>query len=290
MSIIHIAFTLFQRNSVSYYPMALAAAYRSMRQRTCSRLMIHVIADKSVTLEVRQKIKDSVDDSDMICFYNAEILPEVYEVSLKLDGRFSPAIVWRVWIERYLEHLEKCILVDCDFLFSANVSELWEMDLGECIMSAPLRVVPHSKALHRWLKVPAERYFRMCCSLINLSRLRTSQLFIANRHEFLIEAATLQDSGLKQAGLLEQSVFNKFFSNDCMPLIFPVIPVDRIMGHPREAEWLKVIQNNGPFLIDIKGWASNSPHSLLFWSSLLSTSWKQVAVTQFECWQATAIS
>lgn len=116
-----------------------------------------------------------------------------------------------MWIEKYFEHLEKCILVDCDFLFSANVSELSEMDSGECVLSALLRVVPHSKALHNWLKVPAEPHFRVCCSLIDLSRLRSSQLFITNRHKFLIEPATLQDSGLKQAGLLEQSVFNKFF-------------------------------------------------------------------------------
>ena len=285
MKVVHVAFTLFQRDENSFYPMALAAAYVSIRQRTQSILNIHIIVDKSVSIVNKQKIKDSISSCDVLHFYNAEDLGDVHELSLLLDTRFSPAIVWRVWLDVYLKHLGRCILMDCDFICAADIDELWDLDLGPCLISAPLRTVPHSKVLHQWLDVPPGKYFRMCCSVLNLDKMRQHQDFVFKRRDFLLEAASVASTasgGLKQAGLLEQSVFNKFFSNLCFPLPIPVIPISRISGHPRETAWKEQLVRNKSLLFDIKGWTSPSPYAALFWSALFNTAWRGEAIAKFE--------
>ena len=118
---IHLAFTLFQRDSLSPYPMALAALYASIRERTKEKLSLHVIVDDSVENCVRRKLESSIKEGDCLCFYDAASMVESYRYSCEFDGRFSPAIVWRVWIEHYLD-IEKCILLDCDLLFNFDIN------------------------------------------------------------------------------------------------------------------------------------------------------------------------
>ena len=271
---IHIAFTLFQRNSKSFYPLGLVAAYASIKARTQASICVHVILDKSVGLNCRKKITESLRRNDEIYFYEAANISESYQLSFSLDGPYSPAIIWRIWIDRYLAGIDKCILIDCDLLFSLDIQYLWDIDLKGASISAPLRGVPHSEELHQKLNVSPENYFRMCCSVLNLAAIRNHQSFQAGRIGYLRQVASWFDAGLWQAGLLEQSVFNHFFSNSCTSFPFPVIPVDRLSGHPREDEWRRVINSKYEFLIDVKGWNSSSSYSLLFWAFLIDTGWR----------------
>ena len=269
---IHLAFTLFQRDSSSPYPMALAALYASIRERTQEALSLHVIVDKSVEILTKRKLEASMKEGDCLCFYDAASMVESYRYSREFDGRFSPAIVWRIWIEHYLD-IEKCILLDCDLLFNFDIKILWDVDLSRCPVSAPLRGVPHPLALHEGLSIPLYSYFRMCCVVLDLNAIRRDIDFQSRKVSVLCSANELFLSGVEQAGFLEQSVYNHFYSKTMVPFGIPVVPVDRLKGHPREREWREHIELNRDFIVDIKGWRSSSPFALLFWSSLLRTSW-----------------
>ena len=271
---IDLAFTLFLRGQDQSYAMGLSAVYVSIRQRTRACLRLHVIVDNSVGDVVKKKLRAMLNGADRIEFYSVSTLPDVEELGQSLDSRFSPAIVWRLWLGDYLDSLSRCVLLDCDLLFNADIQEIWDLKLGNNVLSAPLRGHPHPPKLHAWLQVSPESYFRACCCLIDLEKLRSCKSFAENRREFLMESQSMCDQGLPQAGLLEQSVLNRFFSKLCTPLPFAVIPVSRLRNHPRKTDWESVLLGGHDYILDIKGWLSRSPYALKFWSSLLDTPWR----------------
>ena len=279
---IDLAFTLFLRGQEQSYAMGLAAVYASIRQCTKACLRLHVIVDSSVGDDLREKLSAMLKCSDQIAFYLASSLPGVEELARSLDSRFSPAIVWRLWLAEYLGSLRRCVLLDCDILFQSDIQKIWNLALGGNVLSAPLRGHPHSPALHDWLQVLPENYFRACCCLLDLEKLRFCRPFVENRREFLMESQRMCDQGLPQAGLLEQSVFNRFFSKLCTPLPLAVIPVERLKNHPRKREWELVLLGGDEYILDIKGWSSQSPYALKFWSLLLDTPWRDEAIRFYQ--------
>ena len=131
---VQLVFCLHERDANSPYPMALAATYSSIRQRTNASLTVHVIADASVTTRTRRRLRRSLHASDRIRFHAAEGVPEAYRLALEVNGHFSPAIIWRAWITEYLPHLKRCVLLDCDLQVLLDIQKIWNLDLqGMCI-------------------------------------------------------------------------------------------------------------------------------------------------------------
>ena len=274
---IHLVFCLFQRDDQSPYPMALAATYSSIRQRTSAKITVHVIADDSVTRRTRRRLRRSVQACDRLRFHSAEAVPESHRQSLQLDGHFSPAIIWRAWIPEYLKDVKKCILLDCDLQVLLDIRMIWELDLQGMCLSAFQGGKPHPQAYYDWLQTSRERYFRMGVCLMNLRRIRGCDLFITGRQAFLKEAEKLKKT-LPQAGLLEQSLFNYYFSRLYKPLPFPLVPANRLKKDPERRRKIdKMLLRHEPMILDLKGWLNESPLSLSFWSSLLHTPWRGCA-------------
>ena len=274
---IDLAFTLCEKKSPSFYPMGLAAAYASIRQRTRARLHLHVIVDQTVTEETRARLCASVSQLDDISFYESSLIVEADRLSDELDGKYSRAIIWRAWIADYLRHLDRCLLLDCDVIFNFDVQKIYDPDLGDCQISASLRVVPRHPALHDWLGVPKEKYFRLTCCVLDLKKIREYEDFSSGRVRFMRDLSAMAARGLKGAKAIEQSLFNRYFSEKNKPLTIPLIPVDRLSGHLRELEWRRILDQNLDRILDIKGWNSQSPYAIEFWAAVLSTAWKDQA-------------
>ena len=277
---IHLVFCLFQRNDQSPYPMALAATYGSIRQRTSSTITVHVIADDSVTPRTRRRLRRSMQTGDRLRFCPAEVVPEAHRLALQLDGHFSPAIVWRAWIPEYLPKLSRCLLLDCDLQVLLDIRRIWTLDLQNNCLGVFQGGKPHPQGYYDWLGTSRERYFRMGVCLMNLRRIRQHKDFLQERHRFLIEAKEKQQT-MPQAGLLEQSLFNRFFSQSYKPLPFSLVPANRLDQHPERRRRInEILLNHEPAILDIKGWLNQSSLSIGFWSLLLHTPWWECADRQ----------
>jgi len=248
--------------------------YASIRVKTQERLHLHVIVDDSVSAETRLKLIATVGPGDQIQFYESDLIRESESLSRALDGRYSKAIVWRAWIADYLKHLKKCVLLDCDLIFNFDLKSLYQVDLSHHSISASLRVTPRADELHEWLGVPPENYFRLGCVVLNLEYMRADGSFCLGRSTFLTRLNDAAHNGLKGAWALEQSLFNHFYFDKNLPFDVPLIPVDRMKGHPRELEWQQALLSGGSRILDMKGWASQTGYSEEFWDALSLTSWR----------------
>lgn len=277
---IHLVFCLFQRDSESSYPMALAATYSSIRQRTSASIIVHIIADDSVTRRTKRRLRRSIHSSDNIRFCSAQSVPEAYKLSRQLDGRYSPAIIWRAWIPEYLPKVERCIMLDCDLLFFMDIRRIWDIELNETYLSACPREKSHPKSYLDWIQTPSHNYFKVCLCLLNLSQIRNHKDFINNRENFLLEARRIQKK-IPLAALLEQSLFNRYFSGNYLQLPFSLINANSLKSTPEKMKRIyKKLRKHEPLILDIRGWTNKSVFSLYFWSSLLHTPWRKCAERQ----------
>ena len=277
---VQLVFCLFERDRQSPYPMALAATYCSIRQRTTAPLTLNVIADGSVSDRTRRRLRRCLQSGDRLRFHSADAVPEAHRLAQRLDGHFSPAIVWRAWIPEYLPKLRKCILLDCDLQVLLDIQRIWTLDLGRSCLSAFQGGKLHPQAYYDWLRTSRERYFRMGVCLMNLHRIRRHDDFNNGRHTFLMEAKRKRRT-MPQANLLEQSLFNRFFSQSYQPLPFPLVPANRLDQDPERRSWInKMLMTHEPIILDIKGWLNQSSLSFGFWSSLLHTPWRECADQQ----------
>ena len=254
--------------------MGLAAVYASIRAHTRVKLCLYVLHDDSVDGFSKSMLEQSLVPGDRLLFRHASSVPEAYELSKKLDNRYSPAIIWRAWIGEYFYDLKRCLLLDCDLLFLCDVERLWKTRLGSSVLSAPIgggwRL---NDDYFQWLNSSRESYFRMCVVLINLKKLRKSDRYCQGRVKFLNDAFSRMGSG-PGSYLLEQSLFNKFFSQLCKPLLFEVFAANRISENSERHAYLSAkIAQKKPLIVDVKGWENDSEFSLLYWSFLLRTAW-----------------
>lgn len=213
-----------------------------------------------------QRLTATLRRGDEITFVEADSLPEAADLACQFDGGYSPAIIWLAWIADEIPQLD--------------LACVWQMSLEGCALAAVLRGRPHDEEYHAWLGTPWNRYFRMGCALMDLAIVRSNQAFRDGRRDLLLEAATLRAS-IPACALLEQSLFNRFFSNSCRPLPFSLIAADRLEHHPSSADWLLQLRNGGDCILDIKGWSNRSPEALQFWAALLETPWRDEVVARF---------
>ena len=278
---IHLVFCLFARDSASPYPMALAATYSSIRQRTSASLRVHVLIDESVLPRMKRRLRKCMHPCDRIKFHAADAVPEALQLSRQMDGGFSPAIIWRAWLNDYLPHIKRCILLDCDLQVLMDIRSIWNIDLQGSYLSAYTGGKQHPQNYYDWIKTSPDNYFRMGVCLMDLERIRSYSDFIKNRKSFLEEALLVREK-IKQAGLFEQSLYNRFFSDRYKSLPFPLVPANRLdQDHLRRKTIDVMLSNHQEIILDLKGWLNQSSISLCFWAALLYTPWREHAQQQF---------
>ena len=279
---INLVFCLYLRSQDSPYLIGLAATYASIRANTRARLRVNILHDDTLLDGPKEMLKQSLGGEDEIVFCHASVVPEAYELSKKLDGRYSPAIIWRAWLAEYFPDLRRCLLLDCDLLFLCDVLALWNVRLGSNALSAPFgggwRL---NEVYFNWIGSSKEKYFRVCVVLMNLKKIRKMYAFQHGRVSFLADAYSRMGTG-PGSYLLEQSLFNKFFSGSSKPLPLEVFAANGVEKNVERHAilGLKVLKKE-PLIIDIKGWENSSEFTLLYWSFVLRTAWRDVAQEQW---------
>jgi len=266
--------------------MALAAAYISIRQRTRHQLRLNLIVDSSVDDFTLERFRSMLKGSDQLCVLHSNIIPDAEQLAKIIPSHYSPAIIWRAWLPEYLKNLKRCLLIDCDLVFLTDVYRIWSIDLEGRSLAAVLRGKPHSPEYHKWIQTSPEKYFRLGICLMDLDVIRENLNFMEERCAFLQEAAVRRHD-MREANLLEQSLFNRYFSDSCLPLNL-VVPTPDYIKRDVAAKHLEIPSNISyrpeslGTIVDVKGWLNRSPECLHFWSALLETPWREDAVRQFQ--------
>jgi lipopolysaccharide biosynthesis glycosyltransferase len=216
---------------------------------------------------------------DQLKFYPAEECEEAFELASELKCDFSPAMIWRAWLPDYLNGLEKVLSLDCDLICFMDLALVWNTDLTDHCLSAPLRKIAWNTAYHEAIRTPPERYFRNGFCLMNLKAIRKQNDFTEGRAEFLSRSIE-REAGIQSLVLWEQSLFNYYFSNVTLPMHINLIPVERMEGHPLEKEYRKALKQGSSLILDVKGWHNLTLYSNEFWRLLLFTPWRDVALSQ----------
>ena len=278
---IHLVFCLFARDPASPYPMALAATYSSIRQRTSASLRVHVLIDESVSTRMKRRLRKCMHPSDRIKFHAADAVPEALKLSYQMDGSFSPAIIWRAWLNDYLPRIKRCILLDCDLQVLMDIRSIWNIDIQGKYLSAFTGGKRHPRNYYDWIKTLPENYFRMGVCLMDLEQIRGYSDFIENRKSFLEESLLIRNK-INQASLFEQSLYNRFFSDRYRSLPFQLVPANRLDQDPFRRKTIDLmLSGHQEIVLDLKGWLNQSSISLYFWAALLHTPWREHAQQQF---------
>jgi len=283
---IELVFCLHQKSLDSPYPMALAAAYISIRQRTHLQLRLNLIIDSTVQDVNLERLNLMLKGSDQLRVLHAASVPEAEQFAKEIRCLYSPAVIWRAWIPEYLKDVKRCLMLDSDLIVLMNVYRIWSLDLNGNSLAAVLRRKPHADRYHQWVQTSPEKYFRVGICLMDLDQIRLNYDFCEQRISYMQSTARLNDE-IRETNLLEQSLFNRYFSDSCLPLNL-VVPSPDYIRRDIDAQHLKIPDDQAyrseslGAIVDLKGWLNRSPECLHFWSALLETPWREVAVRQFQ--------
>jgi lipopolysaccharide biosynthesis glycosyltransferase len=169
------------------YSMPLAVTIRSaLEHLRADRQMMLFILDGGIETPNKQKILQSLSSEQcevtFISISNADI--EGLEVLSGLIDHVSIASYYRLLIANFIpERFDKAIYLDCDLVVKGDLSQLWEISLGDNYALAAQDTWTHfaSQGLlnYHQLGIAADaKYFNAGVLVINLKKWRTDRISI----------------------------------------------------------------------------------------------------------------
>lgn len=282
MTTITIAVCLHQRDHSDLYAQALGALYVSAYTRTTRPLRFFIVHDKSLDASTKSRLMTLFgsrpeDEARFISVdkcRDASRIGELYQRS-----RFSPAALWRCFYPELIP-ANRFISMDADSLFLCPPDYVFDFDLNGHPIGARARGgIPLPLEYLELLGTPAQQYFRMGLCLFDNDRLRKSRDFMLNRIDFIMKELPKIN---RLRNLPEQSVFNFYFHDKWCSLPVCLLPVKGAFSEiDTGGRWDHEIAEAVGVVLDIKGWKDETPYSLHYWSSLLETPWRHVALAHW---------
>lgn len=195
---IHVCFCF--SDKTGRYSKFVGASMLSIFKNTSSPVTVHILHDNTLNTENRNKFLTLAKSrNQLLKFYNIETLCADNLAVIKKsfptieNSRFTFGSFYRLFIPNVLpSDISKAVYLDGDTIVTADLNELWQMELGEKILG----VVTEAEN-----KVNVASYFRLCRNnivtgkdyfnsgvlLMNLVALRTSENAITKGINFLVE-------------------------------------------------------------------------------------------------------
>jgi len=274
MDAINIAINLHLRHDDSYVR-AFAALYASIRTHTTAPLHVFLLHDETLDLSNIRTLSEYIGRQDAISFIDINRFPDIATLGRRFGNtKYSPAVIWRIYLPDICP-IDKVIVLDADLIFLCDIAGIWNTDLKGMAVSACLRGKPWPAEYHRLVATPPEKYFRCGVMVMNLKHIRRDANFMNNRQNFLcVESLKIE----KTVPLPEQSIFNYFFSNACLPLEINLCRSGHLHATQEEiVAQLTRIGNMRNVVLDLKGWLNETPLASFYWSHLLLTPWHREA-------------
>ena len=249
-------------------------------------ITVHILHDNTLTDDNRDKfIQIAERYGQRLKFYNVEEIEicreEFAEVVANFpqakESRFSIAMFYRLFIPTLLlpQGIEKSFYLDSDIIVNLDISEFWQIDLGDKPFGAVSRAsqIKDKKndntrkaiTLVREGIVNAEDYFFSGGLLMNLKVMREKKNVILAGMKFISERS--------QCIYLDQDVLNYCFSTSYLKL---PTKFNTVMFFERfENEWTieKKIYHYAGGIASGLGLDMSDPYNHLWWSYFIKTPW-----------------
>lgn len=215
--VIHIALAFCDPKGTYSRHAAVTAA--SIFANTTKEVCIYIIHDDTLTQENREKLESLTRSyGQRIIFVNVENMLDGDSVDLSrltIDG--ARGTLFRLLLPDIVD-VDKIIYLDCDIVVNMDISELWEVPIGDYAVAAVrdvwsldyLKGVPLPWRLDKaWeiLGVARGEYFNAGVLLLNLKKLR-------EKYNFLESIADFYSKYKKCITLADQDCLNHIFAND----------------------------------------------------------------------------
>lgn len=133
---VHICFAIHDEKGT--YIKNLAVAICSVLENTKTKIVIHLLHDKTLCEENKRKLKDFVNKyGTQINFYEVNVTRfDDYKV---MTGSFTIGSLFRIEIAQLLPYsVNKVIYLDADVIVNIDINDLWKMDIDNYMVAGCL--------------------------------------------------------------------------------------------------------------------------------------------------------
>ena len=218
---IHVCFGL--HDADGRYSKFTGTTLTSIFENTDSEVTAHILHDATLTDDNRDKFLSLAERyNQFVKFYNVDKLdvgensPIKKFLSYAEKSYLSVATTFRLLLPKFLSvNIEKVIYLDSDVIVNLDITELWQIELGDKILGVVPEIYNEINTsvrfdLCRAGLVKAEDYFNSGVLIINAKLFRAVQNFMTDRINFLIEHS--------ECKFLDQDLLNYCFSTRTLKL------------------------------------------------------------------------
>ena len=236
---IHVCYGLYDRDG--HYSKFVGTSMLSLFENTNEQVMIHILHDNTLNFDNRDKFTTLANKyNQQVQFYNVEVLAadDIANINNHLIGnkyyRYSIASLYRLFIPQLInKSIGKIIYLDADIIVNCNISNLWDINLGEY----PLAAVPEFSngikySVDKYMitsgEVEGENYLNSGVLLLNLDKIRTDETFVGGGYIDYLK-------NHPQCKYLDQDILNYNFSTKYLKLPIDFnrfVDVERLLRKP----------------------------------------------------------
>ncbi len=165
------------------YAPYLGAAIRSMTENASSHYEYKIyIITAALSAENKHSLRRCVSGNADLNFVNVQRELDRIGTKLHLRDYYSNATYFRFFIADLFPQYSKALYLDCDIVVNGDISELYEIELGDKLLGAVREETVYQTPVfrdyvERVLEIPCDSYFNAGILLLNLDEFRRRDVF-----------------------------------------------------------------------------------------------------------------
>lgn len=165
-----------------HYAPYLAVAIRSLLDHASPRFQyrIYILIDQ-LSSEHKRKLSSLTGENSSVEYVNIAAKLSALGNKLHLRDYYTQATYYRFFIPELFPQYDRGLYLDCDIVVLGDISKLFTMRLGHCLLGAVqeevmARVPVFGEYVERVLNIPCEEYFSAGILCMNLKEMRRASI------------------------------------------------------------------------------------------------------------------